>query len=388
MSGSKFPETTVEVASTKPVTLKQRIDDGRSVTLLDTREPDDFANWHIDGPGVETVNVPYTDFLDGVDEAAVEGLPRDEEVVVTCAMGLSSEFVAERLVVAGYEASHLADGMRGWARLCGHTDIELPSGTLVRQYHRPSSGCLAYMIVADGRAAVIDPLRVFTEQYADDAATLGAAVDIVLDTHVHADHVSGLRDLATVTNTTAAMPAAAAERGMTDADDLRLVADGDNIAVGSATLSVRATPGHTTGTATYVVDGALALAGDTLFLDGVARPDLEAGADGSRAAAEALYDSVHDRLLSLPDDALVGAAHHGPETAPRADGAYLTTVATLRELPVLSLDRETFIDRVASDLPPRPANHEAIIETNLGRRSVDDETAFEMELGPNNCAAY
>ena len=72
MSGSKFPETAVEVSSTKPATLKQRIDDGRSVTLLDTREPDDFANWHIDGPGVETVNVPYTDFLDGVDEAAVE----------------------------------------------------------------------------------------------------------------------------------------------------------------------------------------------------------------------------------------------------------------------------------------------------------------------------
>ena len=387
MSESKFPETAVEVSSTEPAALKRRIDDGRSVTLLDTREPDDFAVWHIDGPDVETVNVPHTAFLDGVDEAAVEELPRDEAVVVTCAVGLSSEFVAERLVEAGYEASHLADGMRGWARLYEHTDIELAGGTLVRQYHRPSSGCLAYMVVADGRAAVVDPLRAFTEQYAEDATALGAEVDLVLDTHVHADHVSGLRDLAAATDAAAAMPAAAAERGMTDADALRLVADGDDLAVGSATLSVRATPGHTTGTATYVVDGALALAGDTLFVDGVARPDLEAGADGAREAAGALYDSIHDRLLSLPDDALVGAAHHGPETAPRTDGAYLATVADLRDLPVLSLDREAFVDRVASDLPPRPANHEEIIETNPGRRSVDDETAFEMELGPNNCAA-
>jgi glyoxylase-like metal-dependent hydrolase (beta-lactamase superfamily II) len=183
------------------------------------------------------------------------------------------------------------------------------------------------------------------------------------------------------------MPAAAADRGVTDAADLRLLADGEAVAVGSATLVARATPGHTTGTATYVVDGTLALAGDTLFVDGVARPDLEAGADGAREAAGLLYDSIHDRLLSLPADALVGAAHHAPGTTPRADGAYLATVADLATLPVLSLDRESFVDRVATDLPPRPPNHEAIVETNLGRRSVDDAEAFEMELGPNNCAA-
>ena len=98
MSESKFPETAVEVVSTKPATLKRRIDDGRSVTLLDTREPDDFAKWHIGGPGVKTVNVPYAGLRHGLDEAAVEELPRDEGVVVTCAVGVSSEFVAERLV--------------------------------------------------------------------------------------------------------------------------------------------------------------------------------------------------------------------------------------------------------------------------------------------------
>jgi glyoxylase-like metal-dependent hydrolase (beta-lactamase superfamily II) len=387
VSESKFPETAVEVAATEPAALKRRIDAGESVTLLDTRAPDEFAAWHIDGPGVEAVNVPHTAFLDGVDEATVAALSRDEEVVVACAVGVSSEFVAERLVEAGYEATHLADGMHGWARLYEHTDVELPTGTLVRQYRRPSSGCLAYMVVADGTAAVVDPLRTFAERYAEDAATLGADLALVLDTHVHADHVSGLRDLAAATGATPAMPAAAADRGVTDAADLRLLADGEAVAVGSATLVARATPGHTTGTATYVVDGTLALAGDTLFVDGVARPDLEAGADGAREAAGLLYDSIHDRLLSLPADALVGAAHHAPGTTPRADGAYLATVADLATLPVLSLDRESFVDRVATDLPPRPPNHEAIVETNLGRRSVGDAEAFEMELGPNNCAA-
>ena len=387
MSESKFPETTAEVTTTDPAAMKRRIDAGESVTLLDTREPDDFAAWHVDGPNVRTVNVPHYAFLDGVAEAAVERLSTDEAVVVTCAKGLSSEFVAERLVEAGYEASHLADGMRGWARLYEHTDVELPSGTLVRQYRRPSSGCLAYLVVSDGTAAVVDPLRAFADRYAADAATLGAEIDVVLDTHVHADHVSGLRDLAAATGATPAMPAAAAERGVTDADGLRLVADGDGLSVGSATLSARATPGHTSGMVTYVVDGALALAGDTLFLDGVARPDLEAGADGAREAASQLYDSIHDRVLSLPDGTLVGAAHFAPGATARADGAYLATVGDLRGLDVLSLDHDAFVERVGTDLPPRPANHEAIIETNLGQRAVDDDEAFEMELGPNNCAA-
>ena len=387
MSESKFPETAADVAATEPAALKRRIDAGEAVTLLDTREPDDFEAWQIDGPSVRTVNVPYRAFLDGVDEAVVADLPSDEEIVVVCAKGLSSEFVAERLVEAGYEASNLADGMRGWARLYEHTDVRLPSGTLVRQYRRPSSGCLAYLVVADGTAAVVDPLRAFTQRYVDDVAALGAEVAFVLDTHVHADHVSGLRELARETGATAVVPVAAAERGVVDADDLRLVADGDDLSVGSATLSVRATPGHTSGTATYVVDGALAMSGDTLFVDGVARPDLEAGADGAREAAGQLYDSIHDRLLALPDDALVAPAHFAPGATPREDGAYLATVADLRTLDVLALDRDAFVERAGTDLPPRPANHEAIIATNLGRQRVDDDEAFTMELGPNNCAA-
>jgi glyoxylase-like metal-dependent hydrolase (beta-lactamase superfamily II) len=388
MSTPEFPETEADVEPTTAESLKRRIDAGNRVTLLDTRARSDFEEWHITGDSVTTINVPYFEFLDGIDDEVVADIPADEPVVVTCAKGKSSEFVAGLLAGAGYNTSHLADGMRGWARLYDHTDVELSTGTLVRQYRRPSSGCLAYMIVNDGAAAVIDPLRAFVERYETDAADLGADVEYVLDTHIHADHVSGLRELAAATGATAVLPAAAADRGVTDTADLRTVRDGDTLAVGEATLGALATPGHTSGMTTYLVDGEFAVTGDTLFIDNVARPDLEEGDAGARAAAEHLYETLHERLLTLPGETRVAPAHFGATTEPRSDGSYLASLDDLSEqLDLLGRDQAAFVERVLDDMPPRPANYEDIIATNLGRATADADEAFTMELGPNNCAA-
>ncbi|TSD08546.1 MBL fold metallo-hydrolase [Haloglomus irregulare] len=388
MSSMEFPETEAEIEPTSPESLKRRIDAGDRVTLLDTRAQSDFEEWHITDDTVTTINVLYFEFLDGIDDELVADIPADEPVVVTCAKGKSSEFVAGLLADAGYNTSHLADGMRGWARLYDHTDVELSTGTLVRQYRRPSSGCLAYMIVNDGAAAVIDPLRAFVERYEADAADLGADVEYVLDTHIHADHISGLRELAAATGATAVLPAAAADRGATYTADVRTVRDGDTLAVGEATLAVLATPGHTSGMTTYRIDEELALTGDTLFIDSVARPDLEEGDAGAQAAAEQLYETLHERLLTLPDETLVGPAHFGETTEPRSDGTYLASLGNLGEqLDLLGLDQDAFVGRVLDDTPPRPANYEEIIATNLGQARADDDEAFTMELGPNNCAA-
>jgi glyoxylase-like metal-dependent hydrolase (beta-lactamase superfamily II) len=130
------------------------------------------------------------------------------------------------------------------------------------------------------------------------------------------------------------------------------------------------------------------LTGDSLFLESVARPDLEAGDDDAPAFARELYATVTERLAAF-GDATVIAPGHASERTPRSDDrTYTATLGTLRDrLWAFEVDEATFVDRVCSNVPPRPANVDAILAANLGETDPDDDEAFAWELGPNNCAA-
>ncbi|EMA11022.1 Glyoxylase, beta-lactamase superfamily II [Haloarcula vallismortis] len=405
MNAEDFPTPDADVESVTPETLKSRIDDGESVTILDARMSGDYEEWHIDGENVESINVPYFHFLeDELDADIIADVPDDREVTVLCAKGGASEYVAGTLAERGYDVHHLEDGMNGWARI--YETVEVTdydgAGTLL-QYQRPSSGCLGYLVYDDGEAAVIDPLRAFTDRYLDDTAELGSAspashaqqdadelgVDLkyALDTHIHADHISGVRNL-DAAGVEGVIPAAAVDRGVTYADDLTTAEDGDTFEVGDVTIETVATPGHTTGMTSYLIDDSLLATGDGLFIESVARPDLEEGDEGAPDAARMLYESLQERVLTLPDDTLIGGAHFSDTAEPASDGTYTAPIGQLvDEMDALSMDEDDFVETILADMPPRPANYEDIIATNLGQNSVDDDEAFTLELGPNNCAA-
>jgi glyoxylase-like metal-dependent hydrolase (beta-lactamase superfamily II) len=138
----------------------------------------------------------------------------------------------------------------------------------------------------------------------------------------------------------------------------------------------------------YLIDDAVLLTGDGLFTESVARPDLEEGDDGAPEAARTLYRSLQDRVLVLDDDVIVGGAHFSAAADPGEDGTYTATIGDLVErMDALSMDEEEFVELVLADMPPRPANYEEIIAINLGQADADADEAFELELGPNNCAA-
>jgi glyoxylase-like metal-dependent hydrolase (beta-lactamase superfamily II) len=138
----------------------------------------------------------------------------------------------------------------------------------------------------------------------------------------------------------------------------------------------------------YLVDDSLLATGDGLFVESVARPDLEEGDEGAPDAARMLYESLQGRVLALPDETLVGGAHFSDAAEPAADGTYTASIGELvAEMDALTMEEDEFVDLILSDMPPRPANYEDIIATNLGQNAVDDEEAFTLELGPNNCAA-
>ena len=386
MSEQEFPEPDVEVESIEPDRLKERIDRGEEVFLLDTRAVEEFEEWHIDGSNVTAHNVPYFEFLLGdVDEEIFEGIPDDREIVVLCAKGDSSEYVAGLLKERGYEVSHLARGMNGWAGVYEYHELDTDADATIAQYQRPSSGCLAYLVVSGNEAAVIDPLRAFAGTYQQDARALGAELTYALDTHVHADHVSGVRTVAEEFGATAIVPKPAAERGVEYDINYETVESGDTITVGESDIEVLHTPGHTSGMTSYRVDDVL-FAGDGLFTESVARPDLEKGAEGAADAGE-LYDTLQNTILELPDDTIVAPGHFS-DSAKAENGTHTSHLVDLEgSMDALGMGREEFIEFIQSDMPPRPSNYEEIIAINLGQRETNDEEAFELEQGPNNCAA-
>jgi glyoxylase-like metal-dependent hydrolase (beta-lactamase superfamily II)/rhodanese-related sulfurtransferase len=386
----EFPDLETTAPAVSAEELKTRLDAGERVTVLDTRRPEDYESWHVEHPNVTSANVPFYEFLDGEDRPADElpdGVP-EGPLVVNCAIGLSSQFVGDLLVGRGRagEVEVLTGGMEGWARLYEATELDADAGgATVLQYHRPSSGCLGYVVVDGDEAMVVDPLRVFADRYRRDARERGARLVYAVDTHVHADHVSGVREVAELTGATVVVPAGAEERGLAY-DDYRTVSGGDELRIGSTAATVVDLPGHTTEAVGYRV-GEVLLCGDTLFTDGVARPDLEAGSEGAPEAATQLYDTVQE-LAAMPDDTVIAPGHTATVEPTGADGTHTVRLGELkRRLWAFDADREAFVDRLVARIPPRPNNYRQIIRVNLGRAAVGESGAFDLELGPNNCAA-
>ncbi|MFB6102160.1 MAG: MBL fold metallo-hydrolase [Haloplanus sp.] len=375
------------IPSLTPAELRRRLAASEPVTVLDVRNRDEVERWRIEAPALDYHHVPYMKFVAaGVTDSVADLVPDGvrEPVVVVCPHGEASAEVAAQLVDAGIDAENLAGGMAGWARLYDRVAIHTTIAADVYQYRRPASGCLGYAVVAGGEMAVIDPLRAFADRYRADAANLDATLTYAVDTHVHADHVSGVRALASTADATPVLPARAVERGVTDADRFETVTDGDTVTVGGVHLAAVALPGHTTGM-TGVRVGQVLLTGDSLFLDGVARPDLQEGADPEARARE-LYATVTEHLARYPDETVVAPGH----TDAGIDDGDTPRVATLGDcrerLAVFEMDEAAFVDHV-THTGAEPANAERIVAINCGRETVDDETAFELELGPNNCAA-
>jgi len=372
MDDMDLPMPDVEIESVSSEELKEQIDAGEEVTLLDTRMESEYDEWSIGGETVESINIPYFEFLDDeIDDDVLAQIPDDREITVLCAKGGSSEYVAGTLKERGYDVDHLEDGMNGWARIYERVEVERYDGAgTLYQYQRPSSGCLGYLIVDGDEAAVIDPLRAFTDRYLEDVDDLGADLQYAIDTHIHADHISGVRNL-DAEGVEGVIPDAAVDRGVTYADEMTLAADGDEFAVGDATIETVYTPGHTSGMTSYLIDDSLLATGDGLFVESVARPDLEEGDDGAPEAASQLYESLQERVLTLPDDTLIGGAHFSDAAEPADDGTFTAPVGQLtEEMDALTMDEDEFVELILSDMPPpvRPTTRISFRRTSASRR--------------------
>jgi glyoxylase-like metal-dependent hydrolase (beta-lactamase superfamily II)/rhodanese-related sulfurtransferase len=373
--------------------LAEKIDSGEQFTLVDTRPEDSFEAWHVR----DAANVPY-DPDEGLSEeqlnevnALVDGRP----VVAICGKGLTSTPFAFDLDDHGYDdVSVVTGGMEAWSKLYEVVPVETRNDDLVvRQVQRRAKGCLGYVVGSEetGEAVVVDATRQ-TDRFKVAAQDAGLSVTRVLDTHVHADHISGGSTLADEVGVPYHLGETASERGVEYEYDP--LSDGDVVEVGDVEVEALHTPGHTSEMMNYLVDGELLLTGDTLFVDSVGRTELQFGEDDSSRGAELLYDSLHETILDLPDDTTILPGH----LTVTSDGRYengspgeplKARLGDLREeLDLLGLDRDAFVERLTANAPEKPPNYEQVIAINTGTETVEDESeATELELGPNNCAA-
>lgn len=351
--------------------LRQRLDRGEKVVVVDIRDREDREDWSV--PGAVGVDA-YHDFtaLDELD------LPRDAPVVTVCYKGVRSQAAAAHLRERGISASSLAGGMHAWSGAWNVAETRLPSGVGVVQIRRTGKGCLSYIVASDGEALAVD-VAVDVEVVQSILRERGWRLVGVLETHIHADHVTRGRRLAEAAGAPYFLPANPRSRFA-----FRALADGDVVSFGSSSLRTIAVPGHTDESAAYAVDGAV-LTGDTLFLTSVGRPDLEADPAGAERRATALHGSLA-KLLRLPPATLVLPAH-APEPLPFDRRMHAAPLDEVRpRVPALALDGRAFVERVLGRLPPPPENAHQIVAVNETGAWPGPGTA-NLEAGGNRCAA-
>ena len=399
----------------EPEDLKKKIDNDENIFLLDVRTPQEYEAWRISYDKYVNPKLIPVDRLFVSDPILLKEIPKDKEIVTVCAHGNRSLIAANILNQLGYNVKSVKGGMAGWNKVYDAAEIPVPKEAPFKiwQIRRISKGCMGYIISSkeDKQAAVIDPSREIYEAFLKTAKDNELQITKLLDTHQHADHVSGIVKLIkTITTTETNVEQTFAyfssleeyDASSSPLKNIVYVKDGDRIDIGNkVTLRAIYTPGHTNGSMSFLIEYALRdnnknnindknlkysylFTGDTLFVDGVGRPDLR---DQSIKFAELLYDTYHSKILQLDDDTVILPAHfNGTSIALKHTVPILQTLGTIKKkIKFLSMDRKEFIQYINDTVPPRPMNYRTIISINKQMLPYDEIEMPDLEAGPNSC---
>lgn len=241
---------------------------------------------------------------------------------------------------------------------------------LLRPFLNDAGSCASYLFgcTTHQKLAVVDPHVDLVDDYLKAAEAIGSSIVAVFETHVQADHVSGLSALVARAGATAYLPAAAG----VEFEHVAL-ADGEWVELGNTVVTAIATPGHAPAHHAYAVadrrrgdeEPWLVFSGDSLLIGDVGRPDLHVAGD-TRGQARLLHASLR-RLLALPDQVVLYPSHYGGSVCGRGlSGNPFSSIGFERlHNPLLALaDPEAFADALLADMPPRPVEQERIVAAN------------------------
>lgn len=398
-----------------PEELKKKIDNNENIFLLDVRTPQEYEAWRISYENHDNPKLIPVDRLFMKDPTLLKEIPKEKEIVTVCAHGNRSMIAAKILNQLGYNVKSVKGGMAGWNKVYDVAEIPVVKEAPFKiwQIRRISKGCIGYIISSkeDKTATVIDPSREIYESFLKTAQDNELQITQLLDTHQHADHVSGIVKLVnTITTQTNKekiriyfSSLEQYDTSKTELKNIMYVKDGDKIDIDDkVTLRAIHTPGHTNGSMSFIIEygrndnnnnnindknptNSYLFTGDTLFVDGVGRPDLR---DQAKKFAELLYDTYHKKILQLPDDTVVLPAHfNGTSIALKHTVPILETLGIIKKrVKLLSMNKEEFIDYIADTVQPRPGNYKTIISINKKMLPYDEIEMADLEAGPNSCA--
>jgi glyoxylase-like metal-dependent hydrolase (beta-lactamase superfamily II) len=247
---------------------------------------------------------------------------------------------------------------------------------LLRPFLNDATSCASYLFgcTSQSKLAVVDPHADLVEDYLEAAAAIGSPMVAVFETHVQADHVSGLPALVERTGASAYLPADAG----VEFDHVPL-ADGDVVELGNVLMTAIATPGHAPAHHAYTVadrrrgteEPWLVFSGDSLLIGDVGRPDLHVAGD-AHGQARLLHSSL-DRLLELPDHVVLFPSHYAGSVCGRGlSGNPISSIGFERahNAMLAFTDADAFADALVADMPPRPAGQEEIVGANRSGKAV------------------
>jgi len=364
------------------ITAKELIkNDDDSILILDIRASDNFNDWKIkNSKNIDVYQDIWQGNIDKVKEK-LSSLPKDKKIVTVCNAGVTSQKASELLESLGYNTLVLEKGMMGWNSLHQNVDVINEGDLLLKQIIRTGKGCLSYLIGSNStkECFIVDPSQ-FVNEYTELVKELGFTIKGVLETHVHADHLSGAKLLADKTKTKYYISGKDL-KAETEFVDLK---NDDEIQDGENKIKVIETPGHTDGSVCFLVNGKALLTGDTLFLDGVGRPDLGRTKEDIEIGARKLYSTLN-KLKTLDKNLVILPTHFTQyDKVPISEKLNIL----LENNKPLKIDNENeFVDYILNNLPNTPPNYEQIKNINNNLIQMPLQEGEKLEFGPNRCAS-
>jgi glyoxylase-like metal-dependent hydrolase (beta-lactamase superfamily II) len=372
-----------------PLDLAHRLEADDRIHILDVRAPARLAAGVVSPVPPERFHNIRGSELVAMSDPSAAGLSPEDEVVVVCGRGNDSLRVAAWLTVGGYEARSLAGGITAWMHMSLPRSLPAPDGfDRLFQFDRPGKGALGYLLVSDGEAAAVD-VSLYPDPWLVEAERAGARISAVIDTHVHADYISGGPELAASLGVPWYLHASDMVYpydGTPGILPFTAIAEGDEIPVGRGRIHTLHTPGHTEGSVTLVAGNRAALTGDFLFMESVGRPDL---AGRTEEWSEQLWESAHRALVEWDEGWLVLPAHYAEESERCEDRSVGRELGRLRESNEAlrrAADREKFVYWVNAHEAPAPEAYPRIKAINLGLIDAGPVEADLLEAGKNECA--